>query len=419
MSILVIKTLIIFHGETINSLGGTRMKIVGIVGTNADFSYNRLLLNFIAKHFNELVDVEVLDINEVPMFNQSDDQTNSEPIQYLNKKITEADGVIIGTPEYNHSIPSALQSVIEWLSFRIHPFDGKPVMIVGASYDVQGSSRAQLHLRQVLDAPGVNAIVMPGNEFLLGEAHKAFDDNENLKDRQTVEFLESNLKKFTRFVNVTKMMQSPDDVEDVSNLEDLQATGSIDTTIKGVDMTADDWVEQAAEATNAVEGNTYVKLDRGILTVDQLNYFLNSMPLELTYADSNNQFLYYNHMLDAEDMLADRTPDQVGSPLGACHPERTHSGVSWVIQQLRTGKQDQVTVHVPTHGPDKFVVHNYKALRDEDGNYVGINEYVQDIKPLIDWYLEQTGQELTGGSTDATSGATENVDAGSGATVQE
>lgn len=39
-------------------------------------------------------------------------------------------------------------------------------MIVGASYYDQGSSRAQLHLRQILDAPGVNAIVMPGNEFL-------------------------------------------------------------------------------------------------------------------------------------------------------------------------------------------------------------------------------------------------------------
>ena len=52
--------------------------------------------------------------------------------------------------------------------------------------------------------------------------------------------------------------------------------------------------EQAAEAVQAVEGDTYVKLDRGILTVDQLNYFLKSMPMELTYADSNNQFLYYN-----------------------------------------------------------------------------------------------------------------------------
>lgn len=394
------------------------MKIVGIVGTNAAFSYNRILLNFIAKHFKKLIDVEVLNINEVPMFNQSNDQTNSGPIQYLNKKISGADAVIIATPEYNHSIPSALQSVIEWLSFRIHPLDGKPVMIVGASYDVQGSSRAQLHLRQVLDAPGVNAVVMPGNEFLLGEVHQAFDEEENIKDPKTIEFLESALKKFMRFVNLVNRSQSPGDVEDVSNLEDLYATGAIDTTIKDVDMSADDWVEQAAEKAQAVEGDTYVKLDRGVLTVDQLNYFLNAMPLELTYADSNNQFLYYNHKYDAEDMLASRSPEQVGSPLANCHPERTYTGVAWVIQQLRTGKQDRVTVHVPTHGPDKFVVHNYQAMHDEEGNYVGINEYVQDIKPMIDWYLKQTGQELTGGKVDAGSGATDNVDAGSGATAQ-
>src|SRR5690625_7936938 len=74
------------------------MKIVGIAGSNAEFSYNHLLLNFLKKHFDSLVDIEILDIKDVPMFNQSDDQTNSEPIQYLNKKITEADGVIIATP---------------------------------------------------------------------------------------------------------------------------------------------------------------------------------------------------------------------------------------------------------------------------------------------------------------------------------
>src|SRR5690625_118328 len=394
------------------------MKIVGIVGTNAEFSYNRVLLNFIAKHFSKLIDVEVLEIDEVPMFNQSDDQTNSEPIQYLNKKISGADAVIIATPEYNHSIPAALQSVIEWLSFRIHPLDGKPVMIVGASYDVQGSSRAQLHLRQVLDAPGVNATVMPGNEFLLGEVHKAFDEEENIKDSKTVEFLESNVKKFVRFVNVINRTESSKDLEDMSDSEDLYATGAIDTTIKDVDMSADDWVEQAAEKVGAVEGDAYVKLDRGVLTVNQLNHFLKSMPMELTYADSNNQFLYYNRMYEAEDMLASRSPNQVGSPLANCHPERTYTGVAWVIQQLRTGKQDRVTVRVPTHGPDKFVVHNYQAIRDEDGNYLGINEYVQDIQPIIDWYLKQTGQELTGGNVDAGSGATDNVDAGSGATTQ-
>ncbi|RKQ30878.1 NAD(P)H-dependent oxidoreductase [Oceanobacillus halophilus] len=395
------------------------MKIVGIVGSNADFSYNRLLLKFIAKHFNQIVDVEVLDIQDIPLFNQSNDQTNSEPIQRLNRKIMGADGVIIATPEYNHTIPSALQSVLEWLSFKIHPLDGKPIMIVGASYDVQGSSRSQLHLRQVLDAPGVNAVVMPGNEFLLGEVHRAFDENDNLKDKETIQFLETCLKKFIRFINVVNVMDSPEGMKDLSSTEDLHATGKIETTIEDIDMLADDWVEQASDKTKAVEGDTYVKLDRGVLTVNQLNYFLKSMPAELTFADSNNQFLYYNYKYEDEDMLAARRPEQVGNPLANCHPERAFSSVAWVIQQLRNGKEDVVRTHVPTHGPDKFVVHSYQAVRDEDGNYVGINEYVKDIKPIIDWYLEQTGQQLTGGEVDAVSGATSKVDTVSGATVKD
>ena len=165
------------------------MKFVGIVGTNAEFSYNRLLLKFMAEHFDQEVEIEVLEIKDVPMFNETEDQSANEAIQHLNDKIEAADGVIIATPEHNHSVPSALKSVLEWLSFNLHPFDGKPVMIVGASYDVQGSSRSQLHLRQILDAPGVNAIVMPGNEFLLGRAHEAFDEADQLKDSRTVNFL--------------------------------------------------------------------------------------------------------------------------------------------------------------------------------------------------------------------------------------
>ena len=142
------------------------MKLVAIVGTNAKKSYNRMLLEFMKDHFAKKADIEILEIKDVPMFNETDDQTDSAVIQNFNNKITEADGVIIATPEHNHTIPSSLNSLLEWLSFNVHPLAGKPTMIVGASYDVQGSSRAQLHLRQILDAPGVNATVMPGSEFL-------------------------------------------------------------------------------------------------------------------------------------------------------------------------------------------------------------------------------------------------------------
>jgi fumarate reductase flavoprotein subunit len=189
------------------------MKLVAICGTNAKHSYNRMLLQFMQQHFEAQAEIELLDYSQVPMFDESHDLSNGELLQNLAQKITDADGVIIATPEFNHSIPSALKSIIEWLSFKLKPFNGKPVMIVGASYQQQGSSRAQLHLRQILDAPGVDASVMPGSEFLLGNAYDAFDDNGALKAAGTVAFLESCFSKFQRFVDVANMLNEPQTIE--------------------------------------------------------------------------------------------------------------------------------------------------------------------------------------------------------------
>lgn len=393
-----------FHGIKIR---GNDMKLVGIAGSIADQSYNRTLLNFIAKHFEGLVEIEVLNINDVPMFSQDDDQTNSDVIQKLSKKISAADGVIIATPEHNHSVPAALKNVIEWLSYEIHPFDGKPVMIVGASYHTQGSSRAQLHLRQILEAPGVNAIVLPGNEFLLGKVKEAFDENGDLKDQGTVDFLQTTLQNFIKFAKVINLISEKNNYDD----EDLSAKTGTDTTIQGVDMNADNWLDLAAQKVNAVEGKTYVKLDSGLLTVDQLNYFLKTMPVELTYVDENNQFLYYNKAIASEKMLAKRVPAQVGDSLDKVHPkiDRIIEHVKQVINSLRTGKTDLVSMAVPGKDEAKHhIMHYYKAMHDEDGDYKGVNEWAVDIKPIVDQYLQATGQKLVKdpkAKIDATSGA--------------
>lgn len=144
------------------------------------------------------------------------------------------------------------------------------------------------------------------------------------------------------------------------------------------------------------------------------------MPMELTFADSNNQFLYYNLRQEAHEMLAARVPGQVGNPLANCHPEKSYKNVEWVIQQLRSGATDAVRVHVPKQVPEKYIVHNYQAMHDENGEYAGINEYILDFKPIIEWYLQQTGQKLVG-NEDAVSSASvhENSDAVTSASVHE
>ena len=49
----------------------------------------------------------------------------------------------------------------------------------------------------------------------------------------------------------------------------------IATTVTEVDHDDPEWVEKVAEITGAVSGDTYVKLDHGILTVNQIDMFLN------------------------------------------------------------------------------------------------------------------------------------------------
>ena len=400
-------------------------KFVGIVGSNAELSYNRKLLEFIRRHFKTKFELELLEIDQVPMFNQDEDWQESFQLRYLYNKITRADGVIIATPEHNHTITAALKSVLEWLSYKVHPFESKPVMIVGASYYDQGTSRAQVHLRKILDAPGVNAYTLPGNEFLLGKAKEAFDNEGNIINEGTVNFLETCLDNFVKYVDVVSHLKKPKPIAP----EDLTASHPIATTITEVDPDDPDWLDKAAEVVGAVSGDTYVKLDNGLLTVNQLNMFLKAMPFELTYSDDNNQFLYYNasHQ-DPDTMYAKRVPSQVGNRLSTVHnslPANRMKNVEWVVGTLRNGNQEYVCTIVPGSPESVINTHNYQAMYYPDGSFAGINEIVFNFKPWLDWYLQETGQYLAGGkvaampSADATSGASQSeghaADATSGA----
>ncbi len=73
------------------------------------------------------------------------------------------------------------------------------------------SSRAQLHLRQILDAPGVNATVMPGSEFLLGRAHQAFDANGDLINEQALIY-RSLFYRFLRFNLLPNQLNLPEEI---------------------------------------------------------------------------------------------------------------------------------------------------------------------------------------------------------------
>ena len=187
------------------------MKLVAIVGTNSDRSTNRKLLKFMQKHFSDKADIEVLEIKQLPAFNEPEDKLAPAEVQAFSEKILSADGVIISTPEYDHTIPAPLSSALEWIAYTSRALINKPTMIVGASLGLLGTSRAQAHLRQILDAPELKARVMPGTEFLLGHSEQVLDDDNHLNNPEKVAELEEHFSEFQNFVELTKALVKPED----------------------------------------------------------------------------------------------------------------------------------------------------------------------------------------------------------------
>ena len=183
------------------------LKLIAIVGTNSKRSTNRQLLQYMSKRFADKAEIELVEIKDIPMFNKPADRSVPELVSEIAEKIDAADGVLIGTPEYDHSIPAVLMNALAWLSYGIYPLLNKPVMITGASYGTLGSSRAQLQLRQILNAPEIKANVLP-DEFLLSHSLQAFDPSGDLVDLDVVKKLDAIFDDFRIFVKITDKLRN-------------------------------------------------------------------------------------------------------------------------------------------------------------------------------------------------------------------
>lgn len=159
------------------------MKILGINGSLRADSLNLKLLKAAGDYFGSDVTFEILNLGDIPLYNQDLDGDNKPAgVVNLKQKIEEADALLVSTPEFNHSIPGVLQNAIDWASRPAFdsPLTQKRVGILSASMSPIGGARAQATLRTVMN--GTLSPVFPSIEYLLGSAHAAFDDSGALSD---------------------------------------------------------------------------------------------------------------------------------------------------------------------------------------------------------------------------------------------
>lgn len=179
----------------------SRYQVAGIVGSLRRKSYNRALMRAAIEVAPPELEIEIAEILDLPLYNQDvEDQGLPASVVELKRAVEEADAVLIATPEYNQSMSGVIKNAVDWLSRPPKPqsLDGKPVAIMGATPGMWGTRAAQYHLRQSL--VGVNAIAMPQPLMLVKGASSVFDDELELVDERTREFLGKFLEAFGEWI---------------------------------------------------------------------------------------------------------------------------------------------------------------------------------------------------------------------------
>jgi len=174
-----------------------------LVGSLRKGSYNRKMALALAAIPPEGLKLEVVEIGQLPLYNQDDDANPSAASVAFKEKIASADAVLFVTPEYNRGVPGVLKNAIDIGSrpYGKSAWKGKPAAVMTVSPGAVGGFGANHHLRQSLVFLDMPALQQP--EAYIGSAGELFDESGGLKKPETKKFLESFLAAFAAWVDRT------------------------------------------------------------------------------------------------------------------------------------------------------------------------------------------------------------------------
>jgi chromate reductase, NAD(P)H dehydrogenase (quinone) len=160
-------------------------KIAIIVGSLREGSINRKVARSICALRGDNLDCSMVEIGDLPLYNQDFDSLPQQPEQYLRfrEQIRSADGVLFVSPEYNRGIPGVLKNAIDVGSrpYGQSVWDKKPAAVVTASPGSIGGFGSNHQIRQ--SCVFLNMPVMQQPEAYLGHvSDDSFDQAGCLKD---------------------------------------------------------------------------------------------------------------------------------------------------------------------------------------------------------------------------------------------
>ena len=177
------------------------MHIVAICGSMRRDSINRKLLHALAKRAPEGVTVTIAELHGIPVYDGDVEAEGFPPaVTALQDQIAAADGVILGSPEYNGGVPGPLKNAIDWCSRgRMQEvFAGRPFGLVGATPGPSGTRSAQGAWLSTFRVLGVDAWL--AGMLFVPHAQRALGDDGTITDERTERYTQRYIDGFVDFI---------------------------------------------------------------------------------------------------------------------------------------------------------------------------------------------------------------------------
>lgn len=140
--------------------------------------------------------------------------------------------------------------------------------------------------------------------------------------------------------------------------------------------------EKVLEKGEEPSNNGYIKFETGILSPEEIDAMLNTLPVDISFVDKDGAVKYFSQ---GKERIFPRTKAIIGRQVQNCHPPASVHIVEKIIEDFRSGRKDHEDFWINMRG--QFVYIRYFAVRNERNEYLGTVEVTQNIKPI---------QEITG-----------------------
>lgn len=159
-------------------------KIVGIGGSLRTASYSMMALELAAARVKALgADVQIMDLRAItlPFCDGGKDYADFPDVSILKETVTQADGLILATPEYHGSVSGVIKNALDLMGFT--ELRGKVTGLISV-LGGQPNSNALNEMRLIMR--WVHAWVIP-EQIAIGQAWRAFNEEGQLIDEKLVD----------------------------------------------------------------------------------------------------------------------------------------------------------------------------------------------------------------------------------------